>query len=113
MKYANHGNFTKKLRLILLGAGTTGVAQHILNQKTRTKIFQRDQMVEILDEWQIRGWVQKFVVVGLSKHPKVVWRATTKLRDEWSSLQISGELPVGPAPEVAIDQEGLDSLNDA
>ena len=93
MKFANHGNYLSKLRHKLLSAGTTGISQYNLNQSTRTKVFQTDDMLEALQEWEHRGWVQSFRVTGLSKHPKTMWRATTKLRDEWSSLVIDGDLP--------------------
>lgn len=93
MKFANHGNFLAKLRHVLLAAGTQGLSQHELNQKTRTKIFQKDDMMAALTEWENRHWVQCFKMTGISRHPKTMWRATTKLRDEWSSLVIDGELP--------------------
>lgn len=97
MKYANHFNYLTKLRHTLLAAGTQGLSQHDLNQKTRTKIFQKDDMLAALLEWENRDWVQRFKVTGISKHPKTMWRATTKLRDEWSSLHIDGELPTEQA----------------
>lgn len=99
MRFASHGRFMAKIREILLGRGTQGIGQNDLNQLVRTKIFTRDDMNTILEEWEGRGWVQKFVSTGMSKHPKIIWRATTLLRDEWSSLHIDGELPTGPAPE--------------
>jgi hypothetical protein len=93
MKFASHGGYLNKLRLVLLGAGTQGISQHDLNQKTRTKIFQSEDLSAALMEWESRGWVQSFKMTGLSKHPKTIWRATTKLRDDWSSLVIDGDLP--------------------
>ena len=103
MKYANHGNYLSKLRHVLLSAGTQGLSQHMLNQLTRTKVFQTDDMMEALQEWENRYWVQSFKVKGLSKHPKTMWRATTKLRDEWSSLVIDGELPTIAEPHEVPD----------
>lgn len=96
MKYASHGNYLKNLRYKLLSAGTVGLSQHDLNQATRTKVFQSEDMMAALMEWEGRGWVQSFKVKGLSRHPKTMWRATTKLRDEWSSLSIDGDLPMAP-----------------
>jgi hypothetical protein len=84
MKYANHFNYIQKVRSILIQAGTQGINQHELNQRTRTKVFQRDDLMAILLEWKGRGWVQSFRVKGISRHPRTVWRATNKLRDDWA-----------------------------
>lgn len=108
MKYANHGNYLNKIRHVLLSAGTQGISQHMLNQLTRTKIFQTDDLLEALNEWENRHWVQAFKVKGLSKHPKTMWRATTKLRDEWSNLIIDGELPTVAVDGATPDDEDPD-----
>lgn len=83
-RYANHFNYITRVRQMLIQAGTQGISQHHLNQNTRTKIFQRDDLMAILLEWKARGWIQSFRVTGISKHPRTMWRATTKLRDEWA-----------------------------
>lgn len=91
MRYANHMQFMEKLRLKLLAAGLTGISQHDINQTTRTKIFNRDDILEVLEEWEHRGWTQRFKVTGFSKHPKIMWRATTLLRDNWSAFRLEQE----------------------
>lgn len=105
MKYANHYSYISKVRLILLGSGTQGISQHDLNQKTRTKIFQTEHLLDLLEEWEKRQWVQKFRVRGHTGHAKMTWRATTKLRDDWSSLEIDGELPTQASPGQTLDQD--------
>lgn len=84
VKYANHWHYIQKLRRMLLGAGTVGLSQSDLNQRSRTKVFQVEHMLETLEEWKRRGWVQSFRVRGPSGHPMMIWRATNKLRDDWS-----------------------------
>lgn len=112
MKFANHSKYLAKMRHTLLAAGTIGISQHDLNQKTRTKIFQKDDMMAALLEWEGRHWVQSFKVTGLSKHEKTMWRATTKLRDEWSSLHIEGDLPTGPVAKDGDDYFHVDLTKD-
>ena len=104
-KFANHFNYISRVRNELLLAGTTGIGQHDLNQKTRTKIFQRDDMMAILLEWKARGWVQSFKIKGMSKHPKTYWRATTKLRDEWAMYNNPAEDEPGRVwfPSISVD----------
>lgn len=88
----------------MLASGTQGISQHDLNQATRTKIFQTEHLLDLLDEWERREWVQRFRVKGVSGWPKIMWRATTKLRDEWSSLQIDGELPTQALPGTDLPE---------
>lgn len=104
-RFANHFNYIERVRMCLITAGTTGISQHDLNQKTRTKIFQRDDMMAILLEWKGRGWVQSFKVKGMSKHPKTMWRATTKLRDEWAMFNNPAKEEEGRIwhPSIPVD----------
>ena len=107
MKYANHRRYIEKLRYKLLAAGTQGLSQYELNQVTRTKVFSSNHMLEQLEEWEMKGWVQKFRVKGISKHPKTMWRATTALRDEWSrfTMEQYGQQSTGmsdKAPDLSV-----------
>lgn len=86
MKFANHMRFMNKVRHKLLAAGLEGISQNDLHQQVRTRVFQGDDLMEILYEWESRGWVQSFRVKGLSRHPKMMWRATTLLRDKYNDV---------------------------
>lgn len=103
-KYANHYQYISKLRHILLASGTQGISQHELNQRSRTKVFTREHMLDTLEEWRLRDWVQAFKFAGLSKHPKTMWRATTRLRDDWSRFHLQTE----PTEPVAQPGEQYD-----
>lgn len=107
MKYPNHWKYVCKVRLLLLGAGMEGLSFHQLNQKTRTKVFHQDHLRELLNEWELREWVQCFVVPnGRRGRNPTMWRATTLLQDSWVDITIDGSLPQAPAVEVEVDPPG-------
>jgi hypothetical protein len=101
---ASKYRYTQKLRHILLGAGLEGISQFHLNQKSRTRIFSVSDMMEVLEEWESREWVQKFKTQLFAKRPTTIWRATTKLRDEWSTIHFDRPLPTEPVAEEIIPE---------
>lgn len=100
--FANHHRYMSKIRTILLGAGIEGISQYHLNQKVRTKFFDVNDLNLILDEWEKREWVQKFKMNKWAKRPTVIWRATTKLRDEWNSITFDKPLPTEPVEDEPL-----------
>lgn len=96
--------YMAKLRHTLLGAGLEGISQFNLNQKVRTRYFGVPDMMEILSEWEDREWVQRFKTRLFAKRPTTIWRATTKLRDEWNNIRVEGELPTEPVEEPIIPE---------
>lgn len=101
MKYPNHWRYLQKIRLILLAAGTEGISVYDLNQQTRTRHFKQDHLEDTLNEWEGRDWVQIFRIKDpFTKRKKRIVRATTLLRDQWSNLNIDGELKTEPSSET-------------
>ena len=96
--------YKTKLRHILLGAGLEGISQFNLNQKMRTRHFDVSDMNSILAEWEEKEWVQQFKLTMFTKRPTTMWRATTKLRDEWANIKIEGDLPTDPVEEPIIPE---------
>lgn len=67
----------RSLRTKLIAAGSQGITQTEITQKCRTKLFGIPEIVEILDEWREKGFIQKFITKpSHSKRPVTVWRAT-------------------------------------
>ena len=67
----------RNLRVKLIGAGSQGIPHSKLTQQCKTRLFSIDDIIEILEEWREKGFVQKFVTKpSHSKRPVTVWRAT-------------------------------------
>jgi hypothetical protein len=106
LKYPSHWRYVCKVRQLLLGAGERGISFHDLNQLTRTKVFDQDDLREILNEWLLREWLQSFVVsTGARGRKPTIWRATTLLRDEWSSYNNNAD----PTEAVVLLEEEVQS----
>ncbi len=101
-KFANHFSYQQKIRRVLLGAGLAGISRSKLNQKTRTRVFSAPQLIEIIDGWRAKGWVEVFMVPNQYRD-ETIYRATTALRDEFSSFSVEGELPTGPSSDSHQD----------
>lgn len=84
---ADYYRYVNRVRNILLGAGEEGITQHELNQKVRTPSWTVTPLYDLLTLWESKQYVQSFTIrpVGSTRNAKL-WRATTKLRDEWSTL---------------------------
>ena len=93
-----------KIRQLLLGAGLEGISQYHLNQKTRTRHFSVEDMETVLSDWEEKEWVQKFKVQLFAKKPTTMWRATTKLRDEWNNITFDGDVPTEPVEKEVIPE---------
>ena|SRR5882672_312283 len=111
MKYPSHWRYIQKVRQVLLGRGERGIKFHDLNQLTRTKVFKQDDLRELLIAWKLRDWVQSFLITGQRGRVPTIWRATTLLRDNWSSLNI-------PVTDAVVDdvtvpvEPSLENLGD-
>lgn len=82
---------TQKIRLKLLARGLDGISRTELYQQTRTKVFKAEDLDVILEQWILRGWVERFIVPGNGKIPQTLYRATQDLRDQWANApQIIG-----------------------
>lgn len=89
----NHSRYMNKIRQLLLGAGRRGISQYELNQKTRTKILALDDLIQILNEWEAKQWVQTFQIrVNGTKKTKM-WRATTELVAGFQNVHLRGITP--------------------
>src|SRR6266403_4565278 len=91
--FVNQHRYTAKVRRTLLGAGVQGIGQYNLNQAVRTRYFNVDDLLLILNEWERRQWVQSFKINKLAKRPTTIWRATVLLRDEWYKITFDKPLP--------------------
>jgi hypothetical protein len=111
MKYPSHWRYIQKVRQVLLGRGERGIKFHDLNQLTRTKVFKQDDLRELLIAWKLREWVQSFLVTGQRGRAPTIWRATTLLRDDWSSLNIPATDAVVDDVEVTVEPS-LEDLAD-
>lgn len=105
-KSVNYFDYIKKVRRNLLAANEDGITQHMLNQKVRTKIFGADDLLYLLEEWERRNWVQKFRARINSRHPSILWRATTLLRDDFS-VAIEGNLPIEQTDQSVSKVQGV------
>jgi len=76
------------MRRLLIGAGLKGLAQMQIIQKCRTynskanpNGFTGEDVRSVLDDWRIRGYVQRFdVQQGYAKKPTRIWRATEEIK---------------------------------
>lgn len=100
--FANHHRYMVKVRQLLLGAGIEGISQYNLNQAVRTRAFNVEDLMLILNEWEKREWVQQFKMKLWAKRPTTIWRATTKLRDEWNAITFDRPLPTATVAEEEI-----------
>ena len=83
MHLDSHLRIKRKLQRVLINAGAEGITQTDLLNKTRTRIWSRDRIKEILKDWKARDLVQTFEIkVKTSKRPVKIWRATTLIRTE-------------------------------
>lgn len=103
-KNISRHRYATKLRQLLLGAGLEGISQYHLNQKSRTRAFSVSDMEEVLEDWLAKQWVQKFKVQLYAKRPTTMWRATTKLRDEWNAITFDKPLPTEPVEKEIIPE---------
>lgn len=90
---ASHPRYMQKIRLLLLGAGRKGISQYELNQKTRTKIFGLTDLLQILNEWETKQWVQTFKIRVNGNKKTVFWRATTELVAGFQNVHLRGITP--------------------
>lgn len=95
--------FAEHIRRELLAAGTTGITQREIQQRTRTPRFTLDDIKFVLEAWRKRGWVDKYHI--RSRGPtKILWRATQKLQDEWYVVpHLIHEVITGDLPPSALD----------
>lgn len=107
MKFASHAKYIMRVRQTLLGRGERGISFHDLNQLTRTKYLAQDDLHELLDEWKLREWVQSFLITGNRGRAPTIWRATTKLRDEYAHVSEDGNIfiPSEDQPDQPGQQE--------
>ena len=102
MKFPSHAKYMMRVRQTLLGRGERGIAFHDLNQATRTKYLAQDDLRELLEEWKLREWVQSFLITGGRGRAPTIWRATTKLRDEYANVTSDGKIFI---PEDQQDEQ--------
>lgn len=108
MKFPSHAKYMMRVRQTLLGHGERGIAFHDLNQLTRTKYLANDDLRELLEEWKLREWVQSFLITGSRGRAPTIWRATTKLRDEYAMVSADGKIlipSISDQPDPAEQQE--------
>ncbi len=98
----DHSRYTNKIRQLLLGAGRVGISQYDLNQRTRTKFFKLPDMLQILEDWEARQWVQKFQIRVNGTRKTTMWRATTELVAGFQNVHLRG---VTPKAEFAAEPE--------
>lgn len=89
----NHNRYMLKIRQLLLGAGKKGMSQYELNQKTRTKHFKLPDMLQILEEWERKQWVQRFQIRVNGTKKTITWRATTELVAGFQNVHLRGITP--------------------
>lgn len=112
MKFPSHAKYLMRVRQTLLGRGERGIKFHDLNQLTRTKYLAQDDLRELLEEWKLREWVQSFLITGGRGRAPTIWRATTKLRDEYAHVTADGKIfipsedPSGEADEAQEQEAG-------
>lgn len=110
MKFPSHAKYVMNVRRTLLGAGERGIKFHDLNQLTRTKYLAQDDLRELLEEWKLREWVQSFLITGNRGRAPTIWRATTKLRDEYAMVSADGNILI---PSIAeADQQRQEPSED-
>lgn len=85
-----------KIRTLLLGAGLDGVTQYDLNQATRTRTFNSTSLLQVLEEWEGKKWVQRFKTHIYGKRRTTVWRATKLLQAEFANVHLRGVTPDVP-----------------
>ena len=84
----NRQRLKAKMRQLLIGSGLEGLAQTVIIQKCRTyntkanpNGFTGEDVRNILADWRIRGYVQRFdVQQGYAKRPTQIWRATEDIK---------------------------------
>lgn len=109
MKYPSHAKYIMRVRQTLLGRGERGISFHDLNQLTRTKYLAQDDLHLLLDEWKLREWVQSFLITGNRGRAPTIWRATTKLRDEYAHVTSDGKIFI---PEDLSDVQSEEQQED-
>ena len=105
MHNANHQRYMNKIRSLLLGANREGISQYDLNQATRTKHFNVSAMLQILEEWERKQWVQSFKVRIYGKRPTTMWRATTLLVEGFQNVHLRGITPHSVMVEPSEKEE--------
>lgn len=117
MKFPSHAKYMMRVRQVLLGRGERGIKFHDLNQLTRTKYLANDDLHELLDEWKLREWVQSFLITGSRGRAPTIWRATTKLRDEYAHVTSDGKIYIPsedqPDPEAQPEDPVVGNFRDA
>lgn len=108
MAELSHDRYMKKIRTLLLAAGRIGVSQYDLNQKTRTKFFALNDLLQVLNEWENRQWVQKFKMRVNGKRPTTMWRATTELVAGFANVHLKGVTPEAEMVDLENPKEPLE-----
>lgn len=86
--------YAEAVRRALLAAGVDGISQYHLNQKVRTRHFNANHLDELLLDWKIKHWVDKFYDPHNSKRPVTIWRATELLKTEWPKITVNLKGPL-------------------
>jgi hypothetical protein len=75
-------NLKRKMKATLINSGTEGISQTELIWKHRTyrvkdnpRGITGEEIKEILEDWRVKGYVQRFEIKR-GKKPKRIWRAT-------------------------------------
>jgi hypothetical protein len=73
----------KRMRNTLIAQGLEGMGQSAIKTKFRTHKFSKQDVQDVLDDWLVRGLVQRFKVkTSWSDRPTIIWRATERIRIE-------------------------------
>lgn len=107
--------YPEKVRNILIAAGSLGISAHDLNQKVRTPNYKVADLHYLLRAWHKRRWIDKFTVKEYRTSPKVLYRATRLLDEEWrimlslvSTLIVEGP----PSDQDAYQSETSDPVEE-
>lgn len=84
--------YAERVRQLLLAADSSGITQHDLNQRSRTKHYNAKTLEEMLEYWRTRRWVERFTNRHVAKRPITIWRATDLLLTEWPQVTINLKL---------------------
>lgn len=92
MANLSHERYMMKIRTLLVSAGRVGISQYDLNQATRTHFFKLPDLLQVLNEWEQRQWVQQFKIRKASR-PSIMWRGTTELVAGFANVHLKGVTP--------------------
>lgn len=81
--FRNRIKVKQKMQRMLINAGTDGIMHTDLLSSCRTRVWTRDKLKEMLEDWKERGLVDSYMVkLPTSKKPVKIWRATYLIRSE-------------------------------